>query len=64
MHLAAMPPSRIENLERLEQLRVLEAGYAIGVGVVNEPTRGIDTRADYDAFLERIRRAARTSAET
>ncbi len=63
MHLAAMPPSRIENLERLEQLRVLEAGYAIGVGVVDEPTRGIDTRADYDAFLERTGRAASTAAE-
>ncbi len=41
--LAQMPPSPLEQLEKLEQLRVLEAGHPIVVGVVDEPTFGIDT---------------------
>ena len=53
LRLAEMPPSRMEQLERLEQLRVLEAGHAILVGVVDEPTVGIDTPDDYRAFVER-----------
>jgi 3-deoxy-manno-octulosonate cytidylyltransferase (CMP-KDO synthetase) len=51
--LSRMPPSRLEALEKLEQLRVLEAGHTILVGVVEEPTIGIDTEADYRAFVER-----------
>jgi 3-deoxy-manno-octulosonate cytidylyltransferase (CMP-KDO synthetase) len=54
LQLANMPPARIENLEKLEQLRVLDAGYAILVGVIDEPTIGIDTEADYRAFVERM----------
>ena len=53
--LAAMPPSKLEKAEKLEQLRVLEAGYPIVVGVVDEPTFGIDTAEDYRAFVERHR---------
>jgi 3-deoxy-manno-octulosonate cytidylyltransferase (CMP-KDO synthetase) len=53
LELAKMPPSPLENIERLEQLRVLEAGHSILVGVVDEPTVGIDTPADYHAFIER-----------
>jgi 3-deoxy-manno-octulosonate cytidylyltransferase (CMP-KDO synthetase) len=43
----------LEQVEKLEQLRVLEAGHQILVGVVTEPTVGIDTRADYDTFVIR-----------
>ena len=53
LQLAEMPQSDTEKLERLEQLRVLEAGYAILVGVVDEPTVGIDTPDDYQRFVER-----------
>jgi 3-deoxy-manno-octulosonate cytidylyltransferase (CMP-KDO synthetase) len=52
---AALPPSRLEALEKLEQLRALEAGIGISCGVVAHATPGIDTRADYDAFLSRLR---------
>ena len=55
LSLAAMPPSPLEQLEKLEQLRVLEAGYAIAVAVVPEATLGIDTPHDYRAFVERQR---------
>jgi 3-deoxy-manno-octulosonate cytidylyltransferase (CMP-KDO synthetase) len=53
LRLAEMPPCPLENLEKLEQLRVLNAGYSILVGVIDEPTIGIDTPADYQAFVER-----------
>ncbi|MGD9644884.1 MAG: 3-deoxy-manno-octulosonate cytidylyltransferase [Pirellulales bacterium] len=53
MRLAGMPPCRLEQIECLEQLRVLDAGFAIRVAVVDAPTRGIDTPHDYQAFVER-----------
>lgn len=53
--LSQLPQTPLEQLEKLEQLRVLEHGYSILVGVVDEPTRGIDTRADYEAFVSRMR---------
>ena len=55
LRLAEMPPSPLEQLEKLEQLRVIEAGYPIMVGVVDEPTFGIDTPEDYRAFVEKRR---------
>lgn len=55
LRLAEMPRGRLEQLESLEQLRVLEAGYAILVGIVDEPTFGIDTPRDYQAFVARRR---------
>jgi 3-deoxy-manno-octulosonate cytidylyltransferase (CMP-KDO synthetase) len=57
LRLAQMPPSKMEILEKLEQLRVLEAGFAILVGVVDEPTVGIDTLEDYRAFVARTKGA-------
>jgi 3-deoxy-manno-octulosonate cytidylyltransferase (CMP-KDO synthetase) len=45
--LAALPPARLETAERLEQLRALENGLAIAVGVAAEsPGPGVDTEAD------------------
>lgn len=55
LQVAQWPPSRLEQIERLEQLRVLEAGRTIVVGVVDEPTFGIDTPEDYRRFVERTR---------
>lgn len=53
--LAALPPSPLELAEKLEQLRVLEAGYPIAVGITAEPSIGIDTPEDYRRFVERWR---------
>jgi 3-deoxy-manno-octulosonate cytidylyltransferase (CMP-KDO synthetase) len=51
LQLASIPPCRLEQVEKLEQLRVLDAGRSILVGVVDEPTFGIDTPDDYRAFV-------------
>jgi 3-deoxy-manno-octulosonate cytidylyltransferase (CMP-KDO synthetase) len=45
-----MPPGRLEQIEKLEQLRVLEAGYEIAVGYTEEASIGIDTPSDVAEF--------------
>jgi 3-deoxy-manno-octulosonate cytidylyltransferase (CMP-KDO synthetase) len=55
LDLAHLPPSPLEQLEKLEQLRVLSAGKTIRVSVIDQPTRGIDTWEDYRAFVSRAR---------
>jgi 3-deoxy-manno-octulosonate cytidylyltransferase (CMP-KDO synthetase) len=51
-------PGRLELAEKLEQLRWLESGGRIRVLETAHVPLGIDTRADYDAFVERIRSRA------
>ena len=48
----SLPPSPLERREKLEQLRALEDGLRIDVGVVDTVPLGVDTPAD----LERARR--------
>jgi 3-deoxy-manno-octulosonate cytidylyltransferase (CMP-KDO synthetase) len=44
---ASLSPGRLEQIESLEQLRVLEAGYRIAVGITPEPfPPGVDTPED------------------
>ena len=54
MKLAKLPQIPMEITESLEQLRVLDHGYTILVGVVDEPSFGIDTKDDYDAFVRKM----------
>jgi 3-deoxy-manno-octulosonate cytidylyltransferase (CMP-KDO synthetase) len=61
LELANLPRPRIEQVENLEQLRVLDAGHTLLVGVIDEPTIGIDTPEDYRAFVERFRAAAKAT---
>lgn len=49
------PPSELERLERLEQLRALDAGLGIGVAVVDHVEGGIDTPADVRRAERRLR---------
>lgn len=51
IEIAQLPPSSLEQVERLEQLRWLENDYAIGVGITTIESIGIDTPED----LERIK---------
>lgn len=47
-----LPQSPLEIAERLEQLRWLENGYTIRVGVTETPTIGIDTPEDLEKAIE------------
>ena len=47
---AKLPPGRYEQIEKLEQLRVLENGYDIMVGVTQDPSLGVDTPEDAVKF--------------
>ncbi len=58
LQLASMPPAPLEQIERLEQLRVLAAGETIAVGLVEESSLGIDTPDDYQQFVRRCGRKA------
>jgi 3-deoxy-manno-octulosonate cytidylyltransferase (CMP-KDO synthetase) len=49
----ALPPGRLEQRERLEQLRAIEAGMRIDVALVDTVPLGVDTPAE----LERARQA-------
>ncbi len=46
-----LPPSWLENMEKLEQLRALENGFNIGVAVVDQAPLDVDTEDD----LEKVR---------
>jgi len=52
-HYAALPSTPLEQAEKLEQLRALEHGYRIAVGIVDYDGAGIDTPEDYAAFVRR-----------
>jgi 3-deoxy-manno-octulosonate cytidylyltransferase (CMP-KDO synthetase) len=52
LHLATLPPEPLEEIEKLEQLRVLALGHKIAVGLVQHAGRGVDTLADYERFVE------------
>ncbi len=53
----ALPPTPLERTEQLEQLRILEHGHRIAVGVHRVTHTGIDTPAQYAAFVARYRAA-------
>jgi 3-deoxy-manno-octulosonate cytidylyltransferase (CMP-KDO synthetase) len=53
LSMGSLPASSLESAEKLEQLRVLDAGYPIAVGIVDEPSIGIDTPEDYRRFVVR-----------
>lgn len=53
----ALSETPLERVEKLEQLRVLEHGHAIAVGVAPSNQSGIDTPEQYAAFVQRWRRA-------
>jgi 3-deoxy-manno-octulosonate cytidylyltransferase (CMP-KDO synthetase) len=57
---AGLPPCPLEEREALEQLRALHAGKGIKVGCIPQEWagKGIDTRDDYEAFVQRVRHAA------
>jgi 3-deoxy-manno-octulosonate cytidylyltransferase (CMP-KDO synthetase) len=47
---ASLPAGRLEQIEKLEQLRVLENGLEIACAVTTDPTIGVDTPEDAVRF--------------
>ena len=47
---AKLPVGRLEQIEKLEQLRVLENGYEIACAITDDPTIGVDTPEDAEKF--------------
>jgi len=60
---AAMESTPAEQAEKLEQLRALERGYDIAVGVVDYEGAGIDTPEDYAGFVRRTKETSRKGQE-
>jgi 3-deoxy-manno-octulosonate cytidylyltransferase (CMP-KDO synthetase) len=55
LRITKMPQGRLETLEKLEQLRVLENGYKILTAQVNHNFDGIDTAQQYADFVKRYK---------
>ncbi len=56
---AALPPGRLEQVESLEQLRALEAGFRIAVGITPAPfPPGVDTPEDLARAERQLAQAA------
>lgn len=58
--LTQLPPSGLEQLEGLEQLRWLEAGWAIQMGITEQESIGVDVPEDVQrclAWLEKTKQA-------
>lgn len=55
--LTGLPQTPLEKLEKLEQLRVIENGFPILVGIVTDTSEGIDTPEQYAAFVREYRNA-------
>ncbi len=53
---ARLPSGRLEEIERLEQLRAIENGREIAVGLTDDPTIGVDTPEDARRFEEHLGR--------
>ncbi|RMF84201.1 MAG: 3-deoxy-manno-octulosonate cytidylyltransferase [Nitrospinota bacterium] len=58
LHFTQLPPTPLEQVEKLEQLRALEHGYRIKVGTTRYTSIGVDTPED----LERVKRLMQQSS--
>lgn len=51
---ARLPVGRLEQIEKLEQLRVLENGYEIACDLTDDPTIGVDIPEDAERFEQEL----------
>lgn len=56
-----LEPSPLEREERLEQLRALEAGLTIGVGLVDHASVGVDTAEDLERLEQDLKKSGTTA---
>jgi 3-deoxy-manno-octulosonate cytidylyltransferase (CMP-KDO synthetase) len=55
LRFASLPPTPLEQSEKLEQLRALENGYRIMVAETEHASIGVDTPADLEKVLEYLK---------
>ncbi len=55
LKITALPQTKLEKIEKLEQLRAIENGFQILVGKVRHVCDGIDTPQQYAEFVKRYR---------
>ena len=55
LQITKLPAGRLEQIEQLEQLRVLEYGFNILTGLVSHAADGIDTPQQYAEFVKRYK---------
>ncbi len=60
LQFAQMSPTYLEMAEKLEQLRVLENGFRIKVVETEFESIGVDTPADLEKVLERLKKAVKS----
>jgi len=53
LKITALPQTKLEKIEKLEQLRAIENGFPILVGKVEHTCDGIDTPSQYAKFVKR-----------
>lgn len=58
MQYAQLPDSKLEQAERLEQLRILEAGCKIKVGITSFDSISVDTPEDAERVVQILRTAS------
>jgi len=54
LKITSLPRTKLEKMEKLEQLRAIEYGYPILTGKVKHKYDGIDTQRQYAAFVKRF----------
>ncbi len=63
MKITSLPQGKLEAIEKLEQLRVLENGFSIKTATVIHTCDGIDTPQQYAAFTARYNKNLQVSTE-
>ena len=58
-NITKLPAGRLEQIEQLEQLRVLEYGFKILTGLVSHVADGIDTPQQYAEFVKRYKSSSK-----
>jgi 3-deoxy-manno-octulosonate cytidylyltransferase (CMP-KDO synthetase) len=59
LKITKLPQTSLEKIEKLEQLRAIENGFAILVAKVTHTCDGIDTPDQYAEFVKRYKKAAK-----
>jgi len=57
LKITALPQTKLEKIEKLEQLRVIELGFPVLVGRVEHTCNGIDTPEQYAEFVRRYKKS-------